>query len=101
MLIISFSQYKWIDSLTDIPRKMIINDVLTPFIVISNTHIIDLLIKEVLTDNPLLIIKENINCGNSLNKDRFNYLTDRVNYKSLAYFPQSIIMLGFVEPSCV
>ena len=90
MLIISFSQYKWTDSLTDIPSKMIINDVLTPFIVISNTHIIDLLIKEVLTDNPLLIIKENINCGNSLNKDRFNYLTDRVNYKSLTYFPNPL-----------
>ena len=45
MLKICFSQYEWIDSLTDV------------------------LIKEVLTNSPLLIIKENINCGNFLNKD--------------------------------
>ena len=25
-----------------------------------------------MTDTPLLIIKENINCGNFLNKDKFN-----------------------------
>ena len=25
-----------------------------------------------------------------MNKNRFNYLTDRVNHKSLTYFPQSI-----------
>ena len=92
MLIISFSQYEWIDSLTDIPGK--INDIFTPFIVISNSYITDVLIKEVLTDSPLLIIKENINCGNFLNKDRFNFLTDRVNHKSLIDFPQTIIVVG-------
>ena len=91
MLIISFSQYEWIDSLTDIPGK--INDIFTPFIVISNSYITDVLIKEVLTDSPLLIIKENINCGNFLNKDRFNFLTDRVNHKSLIDFPQTIIVV--------
>ena len=36
MLIISFSQYEWIDSLTDIPGK--INDIFTPFIVISKIN---------------------------------------------------------------
>ena len=91
MLIISFSQYEWIDSLTDIPGK--INDIFTPFIVISNSYITDVLIKEVLTDSPLLIIQENINCGNFLNKDRFNFLTDRVNHKSLIDFPQTIIVV--------
>ena len=45
-----------------------INDILIPFTVILNTHITNVLIKEVLTDSPLLIIKENINCGNFLNK---------------------------------
>ena len=49
----------------------------------------DVLIKEVLIDSPLLIIKENINCGNFLNKDRFNFL--RVIYESLTYFPIIII----------
>jgi len=39
----------------------------------------DILIKESLTDSSLLIIKENINCGNFLNNDRFNFLTDRIN----------------------
>ena len=73
MLIISFSQYEWIDSVTDVPNKIIINDILTPFTVISNTHIKDVLIKQVLSNSPLLIIKENINCGNFVNKDRFNF----------------------------
>ena len=73
MLTISFNQYEWTNSLTDIPSKIIINDILTPFIVISNTHIKDVLIKQVLSNSPLLIIKENINCGNFLNKDRFNF----------------------------
>ena len=64
---------------------------LTPFIVSSNTHITNVLLKEVLikealTDAHLLIIKENINCSNFLNKDRFNFLTDRVNHKSLTDF---------------
>ena len=72
------------DSLTDVPNKIIINK---PFIVSSDTHSTDVLIKEVLTESPLLIIKENINCGNFLNKDRFNFLTGRVNYKSLTDFP--------------
>ena len=53
----------------------------------------DVLIKEVLIDSPLLIIKENINCGNFLNKDRFNFLTDKVNHKSLIDFPQTIIVV--------
>ena len=73
MLIISFSQYEWTDSVTDVPNKIIINDILTPFTVISNTHIKDVLIKQVLSNSPLLIIKENINCGNFVNKDRFNF----------------------------
>jgi len=98
MLTISFSQYERTDSVIDVPNKIIINDILTPFIVSSNTHILDVLlkevlIKEVLTDTPLLIIKENINCSNFLNNDRFNFLTDRVNYKSLIDFPQTIIVV--------
>ena len=98
MLIISFSQYEWTDSVTDVPNKIIINDILTPVIVSLNTHITDVLlqevlIKEVLIDTPLLIIKENINCDNFLNNDRFNFLTDRVNYKSLIDFPQTIIVV--------
>ena len=80
ILTISFNQYEWTDSLTDILSKIMINDILIPFTVILNTHITNVLIKEVLTDSPLLIIKENINCGNFLNKDRFNFLTDRVNH---------------------
>ena len=44
-----------------------------------------------MTSIPLLIIKENINCGNFLNKDRFNFLTKRVNYESLTDFPIIII----------
>ena len=78
MLTISFNQYEWTNSLTDIPSKIIINDILTPFTVILNTHITNVLIKEVLTNSPLLIIKENINCGNLLNKDGFNFLTDEL-----------------------
>ena len=93
MLIISFSQYEWIDSLTNIPNKIIINDILTPFIVSSNTHITDILIKEALTDSPLLIIKENINCGNFLNKGRFNFFTGKVNHKLLTDFPQTITVV--------
>ena len=87
MLIISFSQYEWTNSVTDVPNKIIINDILTTFIVTSNTHITDVLIKEVLTNSPLLIIKENINCGNFLNNDKLYYLIDRVNRKSLTNFP--------------
>ena len=51
------------------------------------------LIKEILIDSPLLIIKEHINYGNFLNKDRFNFLTNKVNYKSLIDFPQTIIVI--------
>ena len=92
MLTIPFSQYEWIDSLKNVPNKIIINDILTPFIVSLNTHITDVLlkevlIKEVLIDTPLLII----NYGNFLNKDRFNYLIGRVNYKSLTDFPIIIV----------
>ena len=79
MLIISFSQYEWINSLTEVLNK--INDIFTPFIVISN--MIDVLIKEVLTNSTFLIIKKNINCSNFLNKDKFNLLTERVKYKFL------------------
>ena len=73
------SQYEWTDNLTDVPNK--INDIFTPFIVISNIR--DVLIKEVLIDSTFLIIKENINCSNFLNKDRFNLLIERDKYKSL------------------
>ena len=62
---LSFSQYKWTDNLTNVPNKIIIDNILTPFIVSSNANIIDVLLKEVLikealTDSPLLILKENI-----------------------------------------
>ena len=67
--------------MTDVPNKIIINK---PFIVSSDTHSTDVLIKEVLTDTHLLIIKENINCGNFLNKEKFNY-------RSLTDFPITTI----------
>ena len=73
MITISFNQYAWTDGLIDIPIKVLINNILILFTIIPNTHMTDVLIKEVLTDSPLLIIKKNINCGNFLNKDRFNY----------------------------
>ena len=80
----------------DVPNKIIINNILTPFIISLNSHIIDVLlksvlIKEALTGTPLLIIKENINCENCLNKDKFNFLTKRVNYETLTDFPIIII----------
>ena len=78
---------------SDVANKIIINDILTPFIVSSDTHIIDVLIKEALTDSPLLIIKENINCGNFLNKDRSNFFTGKVNHKLLTDFPQTITVV--------
>ena len=91
MLTISFSQDKWTDSLIGVPSKIIINNRLTPLAVISNIHIIDILVdvlvKEVLKDSPLPIIKENINCSNFLNKDRFNFLIDKINHKFLKDFP--------------
>ena len=89
--------YEWIDisfSLTNIPSRPqnIINDIFTPFTVISNTYLIDVLIKEVsqlLLESPLFRIKESTNCGNFLNEYRNNplNLSNRVNYKSLTYFP--------------
>ena len=94
ILIISFSQYEWIDSLTDVPNKIIINDILTPFIVFSNTAITNVLIKEALADSPLLIIKENINCGNFLNNYKFNFFTGKVNQKLLTDFPQTITVVN-------
>ena len=48
ILIMSFSQYEWTDSVTDVPNKIIIKYIITPFIVTWNTHITDVLIKEVL-----------------------------------------------------
>ena len=91
MLTISFSQCEWTNNVTKVPNKIIINNIITPFIVSSDTHTTNVLIKEVLIDTPLLVIKENINCGNFLNKDRFNFLTERVNYKSLTDFHIIII----------
>ena len=91
MLIISFSQDEWTDSLISVPSKIIINNRLTPLVVISNINIIDILVdvlvEEVLTNSPIPIIKENINCGNFLNKDRFNCVTDGINHKFLTDFP--------------
>ena len=81
------SQYAWTNSIIEVPNKIIMNDIFTPFIVSLNIHLIDILIKEALTDSPLLIIKENINCGNFLNDDRFNLLTNRINYNPLRDFP--------------
>ena len=64
MLISSSSQYAWIDNMIEVPNKMIINDIFTPFIVSLNIHVTDVLIKEALTDSPLLVI----NYGNLLSK---------------------------------
>ena len=69
----------WTDSMIEVPNKIIINDIFTPFIISLNSHITDNLIKEALTDSPLLIIKENINCDNLLNNDRFNPPINRIN----------------------
>ena len=80
---IFFNQFEWTDSMIEVLNKIIINDI----IVSLNTHITDVLIVEVLTDSPLLIIKENINCGNFLNNEKFNFLIDRINYNSLTDFP--------------
>ena len=95
---LSFSQYEWTDSSTDVPNKIIIDNILTLFIVSLNANIIDVwlkevLIKEALTDSPLLIIKENINCGNFLNKYRFNFFTGEVNHKPLIDFPKTITVV--------
>ena len=80
------SQYAWSDSMIEVPNKIIINDLFTPFIVSLNIHLTDILIKEALIDSPFLIIKENINCGNFLNDDKFNFLTNRINYNPLTDF---------------
>ena len=93
MLTISFSKYEWTNSLIDVPNRIITNNILSPFIVSSDTHPTYVLIKEVLTNTLLLIIKENINCGNFLNKDRFNFFTGKVNYKLLTDFPQTITVV--------
>ena len=85
--------FSWTDSMIEVPNKMIINDIFTPFIVSLNTHITDVLINEVLTDSPLLIIKENINCSNLLNKDRFNFFTGKFNHKFLTDFTQTITVV--------
>ena len=90
---IFFNQYEWTDNMIEVPNKSIINDIFTPFIVSSNTHITKDLIKEALTDSPLLIIKENIYCGNFLNKDRFNFFTGEVNHKPLIDFPKTITVV--------
>ena len=98
MIIIFFSQYEWTNSLIDVSNKIIIDDIFAPFIVSLNAHIIDVLLKAVLikpalTNSPLLIIKENINCGNFLNKDRVNFFTGKVNYMPLIDFPQTITVV--------
>ena len=83
MDVIFCSQYAWTDSMIEVPNKIIINDIFTPFTVSLNSHLTDILIKEALTDSLLLII----NCGNFLNDGRFNFLTDRINYNPLTNFP--------------
>ena len=83
---IFYSQYAWTNNMIEVPNKIIVNNIFTPFIVSLHIHLTDILIKEALTDSPLLI-KENINCGNFLNDDRFNFLTDSVHYNPLTDFP--------------
>ena len=78
------SYYAWIDSMIEVPNKIIVNDIFT---VSLNIHMTDILIKEALTDTPLFIIKENVNCGNYLNNGIFTLLIDRINYNSLTDFP--------------
>ena len=43
---ISFNQYAWTDSLIDIPIKVVINNILILFTIISNTHMTDVLINK-------------------------------------------------------
>ena len=57
------NQYAWTNSIwidNKVPNKIIINDICTPFIVSSNIHVTDILIKESLTDSPLLIITKTL-----------------------------------------
>ena len=51
---IFFNQFEWIDSMIEVPNKIILNDIIVSF----NTHITDVLIVKVLTNSPLLIIKK-------------------------------------------
>ena len=51
---IFFNQFEWIDSMIEVPNKITINNIIVSF----NTHITDVLIVEVLTNSPLLIIKK-------------------------------------------
>ena len=78
------SQYAWTDSMKEVPNKIIVNDIFT---VSLNIHLTDILIKEALTDSPLFIIKEKVNCGNFLNNGIFTLLTDKINYNPLTDFP--------------
>ena len=64
----------------EVPNKIIINDIFTPFTVFY-FFFLRKKVKEALIDSPLFIIKESNNCGNFLNSDRFNFLTDRINYR--------------------
>ena len=77
------SQYAWTDSMIEVPNKIIVNDIFT---VSLNIHLTDILIKEALIESPLFIIKENSNCGNILSNDRFNFLTNSINYNPLTGF---------------
>ena len=90
---IFFDQHEWTNNMMEVLNKIIINDIFTLFKVSSNTHITNVLITEVLTDSPLLLIKENINCGNFMNKDRFNFFTRKINHKLLTDFPQTITVV--------
>ena len=80
-------------SLTNIPSRPqnIVNDIFTFYSNLKHLHK-NVLIKEVsqlLLESPLFRINESTNCGNFLNEYRNNplNLTNRVNYKSLTYFP--------------
>ena len=44
---LTFSQYEWIDSLTDIPSKIVINNILILFTIVSNIHTKDVLITKI------------------------------------------------------
>ena len=94
MLTIFFSHYERTDGLTNKPSKIIIKDILTLFTVISKTHITNVLLKEVLTNPPLLIIKKKITDCNFLNKDGINLLIDKDNHKSLIDSLQTIIVVN-------
>ena len=44
---LTFSRYEWIDSLTDIPSKIVINNILILFTIVSNIHTKDVLITKI------------------------------------------------------